>query len=136
MCVGTISSDAKNSAVNVSLSEFAALMANNDFVGSWSGSSTAGVLTLHKDDKFAGKSTEFAFEVEQRPYAASITKSQPAIAVLVRAKLDGELLNAHASEDAALTIAEQAQRARPATAPTPTAPAIEPDLEGPPAELS
>jgi hypothetical protein len=136
MCVGTVSSDSKNSAVDVSLSEFVAVMANNGFVVSWSGSSTAGVLTLHKDDKFAGKTTEFAFETEQRPYSGSITQCQPAIAVLVRAKLDGELLSAFASEDAALTIAQQAQRARPAPASTPAAPAIEPEVHGMPAELS
>lgn len=136
MCIGTVSSDAKNSAVNVSLKEFIAIMAKNGFVASWSGSSTVGVLTLRKDDQFAGKSTEFAFETEQRPYAGSITTCQPAIAVMVRAKLDGELLSAFASEDAALTIAQQAQRARPATASTPAAPPVEPDLEGPPAELS
>ncbi|QNE32511.1 hypothetical protein F1C10_11510 [Sphingomonas sp. NBWT7] len=126
MCVGTVSSDAKNSAVDVRLSEFLAVMANNGFVAGWSGSSTAGVLTLRKDDKFAGKTTEFEFETEQRPYVGSITACQPNVAVLVRAKLDGELLGAFASEDAALTIAQQAQKARPAAASTPSPTMVEP----------
>jgi hypothetical protein len=134
MCIGTVSADAKNSAVNLSLADFIAALTNNGFVASWSGSATASVLTLRKDDKFAGKSTEFAFETEQRPYAGSIANCQPTLAVWVRAKLDGELLNAYASEHAALTIAQQALKARPAAALPPAAPAIEPDLEGPPAE--
>lgn len=126
LCVGTVSSDGKNSAVAVSLGELIAVPTGNGFTASWDGSATAGVLTLHKDDQFAGKTMEIAFETERRPYAGPVEGCQPNIAVLVRAKVDGRVLNAFASEDAALTFAQQALKTRPTAAPTPP-----PALAGP-----
>ena len=112
LCIGTIQAGGVREPLNMRLSEIVDHLEATGFEVSWLGGAESGTLSARKDDQFAGKATTIAFETERHPGPAD-TPCKDGLAVLARAKLNGEVLHWFASQDLVYTLAEQYRQTHP-----------------------
>ena len=112
LCVGTIQAGGVRQQLNMRLSEIVDQLEATGFAVSRSGGAESGTLNASKDDQFAGKTTTIVFETERHPGPPD-GGCKDGLAVLARAKLNGEVLDGYNSQDLVYTLAVEYRKTHP-----------------------